>query len=50
MKGYEYWIYGENDNEDKFMVWKGNDRMPGKYYFYDAATGTTKEMATLYPG
>jgi len=49
MKGYEYWIYGENDNEDKFMVWQGNDRMPGKYFYYDAATGQAKEMATIYP-
>lgn len=49
MKDYEYWVYGENDNEDKFMVWAGNDRMPGKYYFHDAADRQTKEMATLYP-
>jgi dipeptidyl aminopeptidase/acylaminoacyl peptidase len=43
-------VYGENDNEDKFMVWAGNDRMPGKYWYYDAATGEKKEMAVLYPG
>ncbi|MFZ1333045.1 MAG: S9 family peptidase [Flavobacteriales bacterium] len=49
MEGYEYWVYGENDDEDKFMVWKGNDRMPGKYYFYDAKADKTTEMATLYP-
>jgi dipeptidyl aminopeptidase/acylaminoacyl peptidase len=50
LQGYEYWVYGENDNEDKFMVWAGNDRMPGKYWYYDAATGEKKEMAVLYPG
>lgn len=50
LKGYDYWVYGENDNEDKFMVWAGNDRMPGKYWYYDATTGEKKEMAVLYPG
>lgn len=47
--GYEVFTYGENDNEDKFMVWVGNDRMPGKYYFYDEAADKLNEMATLYP-
>jgi dipeptidyl aminopeptidase/acylaminoacyl peptidase len=47
--GYEYWIYGENDDEDKFMVWAGNDRMPGKYYFYDAKADKLEEVATLRP-
>lgn len=49
MKGYDYWVYGENDNEDKFMAWQGNDRMPGKYWFYDTAKDSAKEMATVYP-
>ncbi|MCO6481227.1 MAG: S9 family peptidase [Flavobacteriales bacterium] len=49
MQGYEYWVYGENDNEDKFMVWAGNDRMPGKYWYYDLASGSLKEMAVPYP-
>ena len=47
--GYEVFVYGENDNEDKFMVWTGNDRMPGKYSFYDEAADQLTEMATLYP-
>ncbi|MFT3885134.1 MAG: S9 family peptidase [Flavobacteriales bacterium] len=47
--GYEVFVYGENDNEDKFMVWVGNDRMPGKYYFYDEAADKLQEVATLYP-
>ncbi|MCB0791717.1 MAG: S9 family peptidase [Flavobacteriales bacterium] len=47
--GYELFIAGENDNEDKFMVFASSDRMPGKYYFYDSATSDLKEMATLYP-
>jgi len=48
-KGYEYWIYGENDNEDKFMVWAGSDRQPGKYYFYDAVADRLEEVAVLRP-
>ncbi len=47
--GYDVFVYGENDNEDKFMVWHGNDRMPGKYSFYDATRDDLVEMATLYP-
>jgi len=48
-KGYDYWIYGENDNEDKFMVWAGSDRQPGKYYFYDTATDKLELVAELRP-
>ncbi|MBL0128006.1 MAG: S9 family peptidase [Flavobacteriales bacterium] len=48
-EGYEYWIYGENDEETMFMVWAGNDRQPGKYYFYDATADKLKEVATLRP-
>src|SRR5690606_34026211 len=47
--GYEVFVYGENDNEDKFMVWAGNDRMPGRYHFYDETADQVTEMATLYP-
>ena len=48
-EGYDYWIYGENDEETMFMVWAGNDRQPGKYYFYDATADKLKEVATLRP-
>ena len=48
-EGYDYWIYGENDEENKFMVWAGNDRQPGKYYFYDATADKLEEVATLRP-
>jgi dipeptidyl aminopeptidase/acylaminoacyl peptidase len=47
--GYETWIYGEDDTESKFIVWVGNDRMPGKYYSYDATADKVEELATLYP-
>jgi dipeptidyl aminopeptidase/acylaminoacyl peptidase len=48
-EGYDHWIYGEDDTETKFIVWVGNDRMPGKYYFYDATADSVEELATLYP-
>ncbi|MCB0793615.1 MAG: S9 family peptidase, partial [Flavobacteriales bacterium] len=48
-EGYEFWIYGEDDSETKFIVWAGNDRMPGKYYYYDHTSGDLTELATLYP-
>jgi hypothetical protein len=34
-KGYEIGIYGNNNAEDKFVVWTGNDKVAAKYYFYD---------------
>jgi dipeptidyl aminopeptidase/acylaminoacyl peptidase len=47
--GYEMWIYGEDDSETKFLVWAGNDRMPGRYYAYDATTDKLTELATARP-
>lgn len=48
-KGYEIGIYGSNKDEDKFMVWTGNDKLAAKYYFYDKKTGDTKFMADAFP-
>ena len=48
-EGYEYWIYGENDEENMFMVWAGSDRQPGKYYFYDATADKLEQVAELRP-
>jgi len=48
-KGYEVSIYGNNNDEDKFIVWTGNDRLPAKFYFYDKKTGETKYLATSRP-
>lgn len=48
-KGYEISIYGNNNDEDKFIVWTGNDKMPAKFYFYDKKTGETKYLATSRP-
>ena len=47
--GYEFWIYGEDDTETKFVVWTGNDRYLGKYYFYDQAADKLEELAELAP-
>ncbi|MEO6188379.1 MAG: S9 family peptidase [Ginsengibacter sp.] len=48
-KGYDVQIYGNNDAEDKFIVWTGNDKLAGKYYFYDKNTGETKFLGSAYP-
>ncbi len=48
-KGYEIAIYGNNNEEDKFIVWTGNDKLPAKFYFYDKKTGETKYLATSRP-
>jgi dipeptidyl aminopeptidase/acylaminoacyl peptidase len=48
-KGYEVSIYGSNNEEDKFIVWIGNDKLPAKFYFYDKKTGDTKFLAASRP-
>ncbi|MEO6636696.1 MAG: S9 family peptidase [Ginsengibacter sp.] len=48
-KGYEVSIYGNNNAEDKFIVWTGNDKLAGKYYFYDKNSGETKFLASSRP-
>ncbi|MBK9937283.1 MAG: S9 family peptidase [Chitinophagaceae bacterium] len=48
-KGYEVGIYGNNNEEDKFIVWTGNDKMPSKFYFYDKKNGDTKFLAEGRP-
>lgn len=46
--GYEFWIYGEDESETKMVVWAGNDKMPGVYYYYDAAADKVEKLATPY--
>ncbi len=48
-KGYEVGIYGNNNAEDKFVIWTGNDKLAAKYYFYDKNSGTTKFLANAMP-
>jgi dipeptidyl aminopeptidase/acylaminoacyl peptidase len=47
--GYEIGIYGNNNAEDKFIVWTGNDKVAAKYYFYDKQSGETKFLAEAFP-
>lgn len=48
-KGYEVGMYGNNNAEDKFVVWTGNDKLAAKYYFYNKKTGDTKFLANAMP-
>ena len=48
-KGYDFWVYGEDDTETKMLVWAGSDRTPGKYYFYDATIGKLEHLSTACP-
>jgi dipeptidyl aminopeptidase/acylaminoacyl peptidase len=48
-KGYEVGIYGNNNAEDKFVVWTGNDKLAAKYYYYDKSTGQTAFLANAMP-
>ncbi len=47
--GYEVGLYGNNDAEDKYVVWTGNDKLAAKYYYYDKKTGDTKFLADAFP-
>lgn len=48
-EGLEYWFYGADDTETKFLVWAGSDRDPGTYYTYNTATDELKELAKPRP-
>jgi dipeptidyl aminopeptidase/acylaminoacyl peptidase len=48
-KGYEVGLYGNNNDEDKYIVWNGNDKVAAKYYFYDKKTGDTKFLGEAFP-
>lgn len=47
--GYEVGLYGNNNDEDKFVVWTGNDKLAARYYFYDKKSGETKFLADAFP-
>lgn len=48
-KGYETFMYAENNDESKCIVWVGSDRLPGKFYFYDIAADKLEELAVSRP-
>ncbi|RMA64452.1 S9 family peptidase [Ulvibacter antarcticus] len=45
----EYYITSSNKNEDKFLVYVGNDTSRGAYYFYDKESKELKKIADLSP-
>jgi len=44
-----YYITSSNRNEDKFLIYAGNDKTRGTYYFYDTQTENLKHLADLSP-
>ena len=48
-KDYEVGLYGYNNDEDKYVIWTGSDKVAAKYYFYDKKTGDTKFLADALP-
>jgi len=45
----EYYITSSNKNEDKFLVYVGNDKSRGSYYYYDKAADKLDHLADLSP-
>ncbi len=48
-KGYQFGIAGKTDDESRYLVYVTSDRLVGKYYIYDAATGKTTFLYDLMP-
>jgi len=48
-EGNEYYITSSNKEEDKFLIYVGNDKTRGSYYFYNKASGDVKHLADLSP-
>jgi len=45
----EYYLTSSNKNEDKFLVYVGNDKTRGSYYYYDKESNKIDHMADLSP-
>lgn len=45
----EYYLTSSNKNEDKFLVYVGNDKTRGSYYYYDKESDKIDHMADLSP-
>jgi dipeptidyl aminopeptidase/acylaminoacyl peptidase len=45
----DFTITGITDNEDKYLLYVGSDKLYGVYYFYDATKDTFKEIMNLAP-
>jgi len=48
-KDGEFWIYGQDDSETKFLVWNGSDRLPGHYYTFNATTDVMGDLGASHP-
>ena len=45
----EYYLTSSNKNEDKFLVYVGNDKTRGSYYYYDKENNKIDHLADLSP-
>jgi dipeptidyl aminopeptidase/acylaminoacyl peptidase len=45
----DFSITGVTDNEDKYLIYVGSDKLYGVYYFYDATNDSFKEIMNLAP-
>lgn len=45
----EYYITSSNKEEDKFLVYLGNDKTRGSYYYYDKTSKKIEKLAELSP-
>jgi dipeptidyl aminopeptidase/acylaminoacyl peptidase len=45
----EYYITSNNKNEDVFLVYVGNDKTRGAYYYYDSKSEKIEHLADLSP-
>ncbi len=45
----EYYITSSNKKENKFLIYLGNDKTRGSYYYYDKESGNIDHLADLSP-
>lgn len=48
-RGYEYYVTGKTDEEDRYLIMVQSDKLYGKYYTYDTATRETALLYDLMP-
>ncbi len=49
LEGYDIGIISTNRNEDKYIVYVGDDKTRGTYYFYDVAADELSKIADAAP-
>lgn len=47
--GMEVWVASENDEENKRTIWVGSDKVTGRFYYHDDATGKAELLADRTP-